>query len=816
MNMQHGTKLSGEVWGESNKLEGQVIVRDNELLTGVLDKNHIGNSEFGLIHAYYELYGADLAGDLISTFGKLFIHYLQFYHGFTCGVDDILLKDENNLKRRRDIENILSEGMSSLSGFFGVKNFKLHFDNFSNRNILITNKNEKQLQLDNFKMDPEERKEIETLINLQNFEIKPEIFEDKRKLLKDKNSNLSQEEKLRLENHKKIKDLGERFHESILKEDSQIIDANIDTVVKNSINQISSDCNKRWLKEGLIKRFPYNYFSLMVQTGAKGSVVNHTQVSCMLGQQELEGRRVPKMASGKTLPSFKSFDPNPRAGGFVSDRFSTGIRPQEFFFHCMAGREGLIDTAVKTSRSGYLQRCLVKHLEQLVVQYDYTVRDFDGNIIQFLYGEDSVDVTKTKYVEKFKFLNDNINSYFKKYKVDEVVNVLDTKSVRKYLSKKDENRDILLNKFPPWRFLGSVSEKLLSDMMNYIKTNQAQFQDKEEEKSFKLGVYLKYFNSLITPGENVGILAAQSVGEPSTQMTLNTFHLAGHGGANMTLGIPRLREILMTSENNIKTPFMYLPVKIHDKNKAEWLSRKFEKHNLIDIVKNIVVTRKILIESINNVKQKVYLINIQLEELNKINSYFDVNVDSVDFKLREIFLPKLAKSINKHRKQNKTRNELKIASKGEGKDKENNDEDKGKENNDEEETAYKMKSKKDKTDSDGEDEEKDEESGEEEGTNEDEDGDGTNEDGTIDMELDGLDGEGEGECDDAGEESEQQDKDIEIEPKSKVKVVESTKPSSAKKEKKQSQQRYDDLSITVSIIIVYYILYYIFTIFTFN
>jgi hypothetical protein len=103
----------------------------------------------------------------------------------------------------------------------------------------------------------------------------------------------------------------------------------------------------------------------------------------MLGQQELEGRRVPRMASGKTLPSFMAFDPNPRAGGFISDRFSTGIRPQEFFFHCMAGREGLIDTAVKTSRSGYLQRCLIKHLEQLVVNYDYTVRDYDGNIIQF-------------------------------------------------------------------------------------------------------------------------------------------------------------------------------------------------------------------------------------------------------------------------------------------------------------------------------------------------------------------------------------------------------------------------------------------------
>lgn len=90
-------------------------------------------------------------------------------------------------------------------------------------------------------------------------------------------------------------------------------------------------------------------------TGAKGSAVNHNQVSLMLGQQELEGRRVPIMSSGRSLPSFLPYDPNPRAGGFVGDRFLNSLRLQEFYFHCMAGREGLIDTAVKTSRSGYLQ-----------------------------------------------------------------------------------------------------------------------------------------------------------------------------------------------------------------------------------------------------------------------------------------------------------------------------------------------------------------------------------------------------------------------------------------------------------------------------
>ena len=80
--------------------------------------------------------------------------------------------------------------------------------------------------------------------------------------------------------------------------------------------------------------------------------------------------------------SFRAFDPTARAGGFIGDRFLTGLRPQEYFFHCMAGREGLVDTAVKTSRSGYLQRCLVKHLETLSIQYDLTVRDNEGHVVQ--------------------------------------------------------------------------------------------------------------------------------------------------------------------------------------------------------------------------------------------------------------------------------------------------------------------------------------------------------------------------------------------------------------------------------------------------
>ena len=141
--------------------------------------------------------------------------------------------------------------------------------------------------------------------------------------------------------------------------------AALDGHMQGALAPAHSAIVKACLPNGLATMFPKNSFALMVTTGAKGSIVNQSQVSCALGQQSLEGRRVPLMANGKALPCFEAYDQSPRAGGFITDRFLTGVRPQEYYFHCMAGREGLVDTAVKTSRSGYLQRCLVKHCVQI-------------------------------------------------------------------------------------------------------------------------------------------------------------------------------------------------------------------------------------------------------------------------------------------------------------------------------------------------------------------------------------------------------------------------------------------------------------------
>ncbi|MCE4621395.1 MAG: DNA-directed RNA polymerase subunit A', partial [Desulfurococcales archaeon] len=135
----------------------------------------------------------------------------------------------------------------------------------------------------------------------------------------------------------------------------------------------------------------FNDVFVMARTGARGSEVNITQMSALLGQQSVRGQRISRGFRNRTLPHFKHGDRSPEARGFVSHSFVEGLRPTEVFMHAAAGREGLVDTAVKTSQSGYMQRRLINALQDLVVSYDGTVRDSEGNIIQFKYGEDGVD-----------------------------------------------------------------------------------------------------------------------------------------------------------------------------------------------------------------------------------------------------------------------------------------------------------------------------------------------------------------------------------------------------------------------------------------
>lgn len=332
------------------------------------------------------------------------------------------------------------------------------------------------------------------------------------------------------------KELRKRMEE-VTRDDSKL--QGLDAKMKVRMNKLTSSIIGRCLPNGLLKPFPKNNMQMMTTSGAKGSNVNVSQISCCLGQQELEGRRVPLMVSGKSLPSFLPFETSARAGGFIAGRFLTGIKPQEYFFHCMAGREGLIDTAVKTSRSGYLQRCLIKHLEGLCVQYDNTVRDADGSVVQFLYGEDGLDVTKQRHLEQFSFIAQNQDIYSSQLNPVSAAGVLNDKDAQLWNKKGSVNGgDPTLSKFSPSRYLYSTSEMFQQKLENYAQNNPDHLLVDSSKKgskkrlnknSFKTLLSLKYLHSLVDPGEAVGLLAAQGIGEPSTQMTLNTFHFAGFG-----------------------------------------------------------------------------------------------------------------------------------------------------------------------------------------------------------------------------------------------------------------------------------------------
>jgi DNA-directed RNA polymerase beta' subunit len=253
--------------------------------------------------------------------------------------------------------------------------------------------------------------------------------------------------------------------ENVLRNDAQ--QRGLDILTNARTKDLSTAITDACLPEKLMKPFPRNQMQTMTGSGAKGTNVNANLISCNLGQQVLEGRRVPIMISGKSLPCFKPFECSVRAGGYITDRFLTGIRPQEYFFHAMAGREGLIDTAVKTSRSGYLQRCVVKNMEGLKVEYDASVRDSDGSIVQFLYGEDGLDVTKQTYLTNFKFLANNFMSMFEslnirddyqKLKSDEALE-WNKKAQRKYAKTQDLGvMDPATARYNPNRFCGSTSE----------------------------------------------------------------------------------------------------------------------------------------------------------------------------------------------------------------------------------------------------------------------------------------------------------------------------------------------------------------------
>ncbi|KAE9573016.1 DNA-directed RNA polymerase I subunit RPA190 [Colletotrichum fructicola] len=591
------SQVKGEQWGKGSE-EGTVLFQDGQFLSGILDKAQLGPSSGGLIHAIHEIYGPAVAGKLLSGIGRLLTRYLNM-RAFTCGMDDLRLTPQGEVSRKETLKAAKGIGLEVAARYVSLEDNKPGSD------------------------DPE------LLTRL----------------------------------------------EEVMRDDSK--QEGLDMLMNQSSAKVSSMVTAACLPVGLVKQFPKNQMQSMTTSGAKGGQVNANLISCNLGQQVLEGRRVPLMVSGKSLPCFRPFETDVRAGGYIVQRFLTGIRPQEYYFHHMAGREGLIDTAVKTSRSGYLQRCIIKGMEGLTVSYDSTVRDADGTLVQCLYGEDGLDPTKQKYLTDFGFVLRNIGSetaqlnFGSEFKdrfagnKDDVLKHM--KSAIKHAKVDIAAKDPIISLVNPARVAFATSEQFYEKMSQYIKNNEdGLIRDKSKDvsglinapavnrKSAELVLAAKYMRSLVEAGEGVGIVAGQSVGEPSTQMTLNTFHLAGHSAKNVTLGIPRLREILMTASRSISTPSMTLL--LHEELSAtegEIFAKSISVLPLADVLDTASVNERIG-KGQNSALAKLYDVRLNFFPSEEYTKTYAIDASDVMDTVEKRFLDHLLKTMTKEIKKRRS------------------------------------------------------------------------------------------------------------------------------------------------------------------
>lgn len=511
-------------------------IEDGEILYGIVDKKTVGTSQGGLVHVTFREKGPTTTRDLLSGLQKV-VNYWLLHYGFSIGIGDTV-PDKGTSSAITDFIDTAKRAVTKL----------------------VTDAQED-------KLEPEPGMSIR------------ESFESK------VNRALNE-----------ARDKSGRSAEKSLKQD-------------NNVKQ-------------------------MVVAGSKGSFINISQMSACVGQQIVEGKRIPFGFRFRSLPHFSKDDYSPESRGFVENSYLRGLTPQEFFFHAMAGREGLIDTAVKTAETGYIQRRLVKALEDATVAYDGTVRNSLGDIVQFLYGEDGIDGAHIEE-QVIETIRQSDRMFEKRYRVDvmdpewrfapgalqepidedtqeEVQQVLD-EEYRQLCDDRKVLRDFIFPQGDTSVFLPVNLRRLIQNAQQQFQINPRKASDltptiivetvkalcdrlvvcrgdnpltllaqenatllfktfvrshfatrrvleeyhlTQEAFEWVIGELEAKFNaSVAAPGEMCGILAAQSIGEPATQMTLNTFHYAGVSSKNVTLGVPRLKEIINVARN-LKTPSM--------------------------------------------------------------------------------------------------------------------------------------------------------------------------------------------------------------------------------------------------------------------
>ncbi len=475
--------------------------------------------------------------------------------------------------------------------------------------------------------------------------------------------------------------------------------------------QVNRILNKAMDESGKIARNSLskdNRFLMIVNSGSKGSMLNISQMTSGLGQQNVDGKRIPYGFESRTLPHYNKYDDSPGARGFVENSYISGLTAPELFFHAMGGRIGLIDTAVKTSQTGYIQRRLIKGLEDLKIEYDMTVRNNNNKIIQMIYGDDSINTTRVEN-QNVPLVSMSIEDIYMHYDIagtqkedKDLLMIYDKGTVtrlkkqladtktkcKEYIEYMIEKRNEIVDKVfknkddntikIPVSFANvianiqsqcnlnanSIVDITPLEAFEMIEKGFAQMSVNKYTKPTELFeviyyfylnpkdlivnkrfhkkalnmlmnvIALKYKQSIVHPGEMVGVIAGQSIGEPTTQMTLNTFHMAGVGSkSNVTRGVPRIEELLRLTKNP-KNPSLTIhlnPYDEEDKDKAVNYANMITYTKMADVVKSSQIyfdpsDRSSFIEEDRLLLEQFYTFQDLMSKIsNETTTYQDIN-----------------------------------------------------------------------------------------------------------------------------------------------------------------------------------------------
>ena len=471
-----------------------------------------------------------------------------------------------------------------------------------------------------------------------------------------------------------------KVDELINEANSKTNENEIVSILSKALGETTSIITKNWGKE--------NNFYQMYTAGSKGKDKNIGQMMGAIGQNTLSAERMRSSFKTRTLPHYEKNDNSPVTRGFVKNCYIVGLEPDEFYFHTISGREGITDTAVKTASSGYIQRRFIKSMEDISVKYDGTIRNSMNDVLQFFYGGDSLDTTsielskvsnlelslndfkknikisgnsttdkkliKEEYnqlIVNYNYLHDNNiqNEFYFPYDLGRAILTIQKKtykndsiSISYIVTQKKKLFENINNMYPLPVQDKTTKKEILNELTRFVKIhiyNELSIKNilykyklsKTQYKNLIDYIQNQYEKSLIQAGEVVGITAAQAFGEPTTQMTLNTFHSAGMAGANVTLGVPRVEEIIKFKKK-ISAPTIYLIPNIELSNDSINLDKIINNlvyHEFKDIISECEFVSNNTDESkfswkfiikFNNIK-KIYKITVRDKIKQFLNSY---------------------------------------------------------------------------------------------------------------------------------------------------------------------------------------------------